>query len=281
MARPLARLRRSKLLWPAAAIAVALVFLFPLAVMVTASLRQPGLPPPRTLDLVPGQATLEGYRTAFALAPLGRAMLNSLIVASIAVPLSVLTASLAGFAIAQLPGRLRTRLTAVVLLLLMVPVTAVWIPRFAIFRSLGLVGTWWPLIAPALMGGSPFYVLLYAYSFRRIPPDILDAARLEGAGALRTWRRIAMPLVRATTVAVGLLAFLLSWANFIDPLLYLNREETFTAPLALRYLEQLGPTNWPVLLAGSAAVTAPVVAVFLVAQRFFLQEDRGLGWLGR
>ncbi len=267
--------------WHLPAAGLAIVFVVPLAVMVAGSLRAPGLPPPRGLELVPDPVTADAYREAFALAPLWRSMLNSLIVAAVAVPLSVLTASWAGFAIAQLRGRRRGMLIAVVLLLLMVPVTAVWIPRFALFEAVGLVGTWFPLLAPALMGGSPFYVLLYAYAFGRVPAEIFDAARLEGAGPFRIWRAVAMPLVRATTVAVGMLSFVLSWANFIDPLLYLNREETYTSPLALRYLEQLGPTNWPVLLAGSVAVAAPVVLVFLVAQRWFLQEERGIGWLGR
>jgi multiple sugar transport system permease protein len=249
--------------------------------MAAGSLRRPGLAPPRSLELIPNPVTLDAYRAAFRLAPLGRALLNSLLVAAISVPLAVVSASWAGFAIAQMDGPRRRRLLGVVLLLLMVPATAVWVTRFAIFKTLGLVNTFGPLVAPALMGGSPFAVLLYAYAFRRIPRDVYDAARLEGASAYTIWRRIAMPLVQATTVAVGMLAFLGSWSNFIDPLLYLNSERRFTAPLALRSLETLGPTNWPVLLAGSILVTAPVVAVFLVAQRYFLQEERGLGWLGR
>lgn len=263
------------------AVGVGAVFTFPLLVMVTGSLRKPGLPPPRSLEIVPDPVTIDGYREAFALAPLGRSLVNSAIVAAIFVPIAVVTASWAGFAISQLAGRARTRLTGLVLLLLMIPTTALWITRFAVFEALGLVGTYVPLIVPALMGGNPFFVLLFAFAFRRIPPDIFDAARLEGATALTIWRRIAMPLARATTVAVGMLAFVQSWGNFIDPLLYLDREKTFTAPLALRYVEQFGPTNWPVLLAASVAVTAPVVAVFAIAQRAFLREERGIAWLTR
>jgi ABC-type glycerol-3-phosphate transport system permease component len=260
---------------------VAALFATPLLVLVAGSLRRPGLPPPRSLELVPDPVTAEGYRQAFRLAPLARAMGNSLFVAGVSVPIAILTASLAGFAIAQMPPERRKRLILVVLLLLMVPVTALWLSRFAMFRAAGLIDTPWPLIAPALMGGSPFAVLLYVYAFRRIPSEVYDAARLEGASAVHIWRRVAMPLVRATTAAVGMLAFLAAWANFIDPLLYLSTESKYTAPLALRYLEQLGPTNWPVLLAGSAVVTAPVVIVFFLAQRRFLQEERGIGWLGR
>lgn len=267
--------------WVATTLVVSAAFLFPLVVMITGSLRQPGLPPSRDLELIPDPVTLAGYRAAFSMVPLARSMLNSLVVAAVYTPVAVIVASWAGFAIAQVRGRQRRLLVGAVLVLLMIPVTAMWIPRFAIFETAGLVGTYVPLIAPALLGGSPFFVLLFAFAFRRVPAEIYDAARLEGAGPLHVWRRVAMPLVRPTTAAVAMLAFVQSWAGFIDPLLYLTRRETFTAPLMLRFLEELGPTNWPVLLAGAAAVTAPVVLVFLLMQRFFLREERGIGWVGR
>lgn len=268
-------------LWSVGAVAMAALFVVPLGAMLSGSFRAPGLPPPRSLELVPSPLTLEGYREAFGAAPLARAILNSLVVAALFVPIAVATASLAGYAISQMDRRRRARHTAFVLVLLMVPLTSVWVTRFALFRALRMVGTYLPLLAPALMGGSPFLVLLYVIAFRRVPRDVFDAARLEGAGEMAIWRRVGMPLVRGTTVAVAMLAFVLSWANFIDALLYLNRESTYTAPLALRYLEQLGPTNWPVLLGASVVVTAPVVIAFVVAQRSFLAQERGIGWLGR
>lgn len=254
-------------------------FLVPLITMITGSLRGPGTPPSRSFELIPSPVTVEAYRDAFDLAPLLRSLINSLGVAALFVPLAVLTASLAGFAIARSPRR--GRLTGLVLLLLMVPVTSLWIARFVIFSWLGLDGTYVPLIAPALMGGTPFAVLLYIIAFRRIPADVLDAAVMDGAPPLIVWRRIAMPMVRSTTVAVAMLAFVQSWSNIIDPLLYLRDERTYTAPLALTYLEQLGRTNFPVLLAGSVIVTVPVVVAFFVAQHRFLGDERGLGWLGR
>lgn len=258
---------------------MAALFLLPLVAMLGGSFRLPGLPPPRSLELLPPNPTLEGYRQAFSLVPLGRSVLNSLLVAAVFVPVAVVSSSWAGFALVQLDPKARRRLVGFLLVVLMVPVSAVWLARFSMFSVAGLTDTYVPLVAPALMGGSPLFVLLYALAFRRIPADVLDAARLEGAGPWRVWRRVAMPMVRGSTVAVALLAFALSWANFIDPLLYLSTEERYTAPLVLRSLEQLGQTNWPVILAGAAVVTAPVAVAFAVALRAIVPR-KGAGWLG-
>ena len=264
----------------AAAAAIALVFVLPLVFMVSGSLRKPG-PPPRTFELVPDPLVLGNYERAFELVGLGRATLNSLLVAAIVAPLSVLVASWAGFALARLPRRLGDLVVAASLAALMVPLTALLVPRFALFRTLELTDTYVPLVAVALLGTSPFYVLVYAWAFRRLPPDLYDACRLEGMSPFATWRRMAMPLVRPVTVGIGVLAFLVSWGNFLDPLIYLYDRDLFTLPLALKSLAQLDRTNYPLLLAGAVTATAPVIVVFLVAQRWFLHEHRGAGWLGR
>jgi multiple sugar transport system permease protein len=164
---------------------------------------------------------------------------------------------------------------------LMVPATALLVPRFALFRTLRLTDTLAPLVAPALLAGSPLYVLVYYLAFQRLPRDFYDACRLEAMSPWRTWRRIAMPLVRPVTAAVAALAFVLTWSNFLNPLVYIYRRELFTVPLALRSLAQLDPTNHPLLLAGAVIATLPAVAAFTVAQRWFLSEHRGAGWLGR
>jgi multiple sugar transport system permease protein len=264
-----------------AAAAISVCFLLPLVFMVAGSLRRPGLPPPRTPELVPAEPSLEAYRRAFELVDLARYTLNSLIVAALLVPLSVLVASWAGFAMSRVPARLARAVVAASLVALMVPLTALLVPRFTIFRALGLTDSYWPLITPALLGSSPFYVLLYYWAFRRIPRELVEAARLEGLSPFRTWRRVAMPLVRPVTTAVALLAFVFSWGNFLDPLVYLFDERLFTLPLGLRSLAQLDRQNFPLLLAGSVTATLPVLIAFLYLQRFFLQEGIRVRWVPR
>jgi multiple sugar transport system permease protein len=267
--------------WAAAALAASIVFVLPLVFLVSGSLRTPGLPPPRAPQLVPETFAWSNYERAAELVGLGSAALNSLLVAAVFVPLSVLVASWAGLALVFVGARVRTVLLVLTLGALMVPLTALLVPRFALFQWLGLVDSYVPLVAPALLGASPFYVLLYFAAFRRLPGELYDACLLEGMTPFAIWRRIAMPLVRPVTVAVGVLAFVFSWGNFLDPLIYLYDRDLFTLPLALKSLAQLDPTNYPLLLAGAVMATAPVVLGFLLAQRYLFEPYRGAGWLGR
>ena len=254
------------------AVLMSAVFLLPLIYMLTGSLRKAGLPPPRTPEFLPSPLAFDNYDRAFELVDIPRYTLNSLLVAAVAVPLTIVFASWAGFAMSRLSRRAAGVLVAVSLVVLMVPITALLVPRFVMFRTINLTNTYVPLILPSLMGTSPFYVLLFYWSFRRLPSELFEAARLEGLSPLAMWRRVAMPLVRPITVAVAVLAFVFTWSNFLDPLIYLFDQEKFTVPLGLKLLAQLDRQNYPLLLAGAVTATAPVIGAFLYVQRYFLAD---------
>ncbi|MCL5997847.1 MAG: carbohydrate ABC transporter permease [Chloroflexi bacterium] len=259
-------------------VAVAAVFVVPLLWVLAASLRVPGLAPPRAIEWMPNPATGSNYARIFVLVPMGTFMLNSLIVVGLAIPLTIVTASWAGFAVSQLPRRLRRRLVISAVLLLMVPSTALWLTRFLLVRQLMLIDTLWALILPALMGSSPFFVLLFYWTFQRIPEELFESARLDGAGALALWRRLAMPLALPTIAAVSVLTFSLYWNDFINPLLYLKSESHYTLPVGLQMLQQMDKTNWPLLMAAAVVMAAPVVLLFLSVQRLFWPEGRLAGF---
>lgn len=267
---------RHALLLPFAALC-----LLPLVWMGTTSLREPGQPLPRTLEWVPEPVSWANYPAVFDLVDLWRFAANSAFVVVLAVPITLLVASWAGFALALLPQEWRMRVTLFSFAVLMVPLTAVWVPRFVLFNRVGLDDTPWALIAPSMMGTSPFYVLLFLWAFLRVPAEIFEAARLDGAGLLRTWAGVALPLARGTVVAVAMLAFVVYWSNYLDPLLFIRTTERQTLPFALQMLFQLARSDWPLLMAAAAMVTGPVILVFLLGQRYFLGEIRGAGWLGR
>lgn len=260
----------------ALAAALALVLALPLGALVLGALAQVGRPPPRGLALlVPWPPSLEGFARALSLVPLARALLLSALLGGLAVPLAVGSAAGAGFALALSGPRARALLSAALLLLATVPPSALWLPRFLLFREAGLVGTWVPVLAPALLGGSPLLVLLFTAAFRRLPREQFEAAQLEGVGALRAWWRLALPQVRATTAAAALLAFTLFFGAFVEPLLFLDPRTTPTAPLTLRDLQLLGSTQWPVLMAGATLVALPALLAFTLAQRPLLSPRAG------
>lgn len=255
---------------------VGALFLLPLLWMVTASLRDPGLPPPRTIEWLPDPVQPGNYGAVFEMLPFGRYLLNSLAVVALAVPLTIVTASMAGFAMALLERRSRVALVVLSVALLMVPVTALWLTRFLLFRWVGLTDSLLALVVPALAGSSPLFVLLYYWTFRRVSAEVFEMAHLDGAGVVATWRRIALPLAVPTTIAVAVLTFILYWSDFISPLLYLRSQDLYTLPLGLRQLQQLDPSDWPLLMAGAVMLTVPAVLFFLLVQHLFLGE-RGLG----
>ena len=129
-------------------------------------------------------------------------------------------------------------MAAITIAAAMVPTTALLVGRFGLFRALGVTDTLLPLMAPALLGESPFHVLFYLWAFRRIPPDVFDAARIEGLGEIGVYWKVAMPLVKPITVAVAVSSFVDLWGAYIEPLVYLSDPDLFTVPAGSRHARQ-------------------------------------------
>jgi multiple sugar transport system permease protein len=254
---------------------VALLFASPVVLMVLGSFRRPGVPPPDGLVLIPASPRSRNYIDATSLVPLLHQIVNSLSVVAVAVPVTVLVASLAGFAIVTSAPRTRRALVAVSVLAMIVPVSALWVPRTVILDQLGLTDHTLTVAAPALMATTPLYVLLFALALSRLPRSLFEAAEVEGLSPLRTWWRVAVPLSRPTAFAVGVLAFVAHWSNVVEPLLWLSREHAWTAALGLRSLASLEPSQYPLMLAAAVIVTAPAVFLFVLAQRAFFDDTLG------
>jgi multiple sugar transport system permease protein len=227
------------------------------------------LPPPDGFEFVHEQVRWANYETVGGFVDFARQAVNSTVVALVAVPLTVLIASWAGYAIAFSDESARRRLIVVSIVALMIPATALWIPRFVLFKTLGLTDTLVPLMAPALMATTPFYVLIFALAYSRIPARLIESARVDGLSEVAIWRKVAWPLGRAAAAAVAVLAFVFHWSNFVDALLYLSSQANQTLPLGLRALQSLEPTNHPIMLAAAVLVTAPAAIAFLLVQRAF------------
>ena len=202
--------RRGRLARQLIVVPVTALFLVPLWLMLVASLRPLGEAPPQSVQWFPTSPAWGNYAEVFEAVPFARYTANSLLVAAIAVPLSVVVASWAGFAIARLPRRSRVFLIGMCVGVLMIPATSLLVGRVSVFRWLGLTDTPIPLMAPALLGTSPLFVLLYAWTTSRLSGDLFDLALERGLSPVATWWRVAMPLQRGTTAAVASLSFVIS-----------------------------------------------------------------------
>ncbi|HEX7878094.1 MAG TPA: carbohydrate ABC transporter permease [Candidatus Eisenbacteria bacterium] len=250
-------------------VGTALLFVLPLWWVLVLSLAPVGGNPSLRLPWWPAAPAFENYPKLFHLVPLARQAANSLFVAAVAVPLTLLTASLAGYSVARMGERWRRRFVIGLVLAMTIPVTALWLTRFVIFRQLGLIDSPLALIAPAIAGTNPLYILLFYRAFRRMPRETFDAARIDGAGHLSTWWRLALPEARPALVTAGVLAFVFYWSDLISPILYLKSEGRYTLPVGLSSLAAMDVTDGPLLMAGIVVITAPVILAFLFAQRFF------------
>jgi multiple sugar transport system permease protein len=253
------------------ALAVAILFCLPLYWAVVGSLRQVGLPPATSVEWWPRTPHWENYVEIFRTVPMARYLLNSLAVVAAAVPISWLTSALAGFAMAQLPDGPRRHLFRFSVLLLLVPAMSVWLLRYRILTYIGLVDTLWALIVPAV-AANPLFVLIFYWTFRRIPAELYEAARLDGAGALGVWWHIARPLSWPASAAVLVLSFFTYWGDMSSPVLYIYRPTRYTVPIGLQLLNQVDPTNLPLLMAGAVFTILPVALLFLFLQRYFLHD---------
>jgi multiple sugar transport system permease protein len=255
-------------------VAAIVLFGFPLVWMASYSLRPTGLPPPSRLEFFSPPYAFENYARVNAYVPLAQYFTNSFAVVALAVPLTLITASWAGLAIAQLSPRWRRILIIMSVGLLLVPPPALWVPRFLILTQLQLVDSLLALVVPAVMGTSPFYILLFAIAFMRIPRDIFDYARADGANLLQAWYFVMLPLARPAVIAVAVLSFVSYWSDYVSPLLYLRSPDNSTMPVAIQLLSQAMHSNFPILMAGSVMIVAPVVLVFAFSQRYFLDISR-------
>ncbi|MBN1311478.1 MAG: carbohydrate ABC transporter permease [Anaerolineae bacterium] len=186
----------------------------------------------------------------------------------------LLTASLVGYGFARIDFPGRDIWFAIALATIMLPFYVTMVPQFILFSRLGWMDTNLPLIVPYFFGGGAFNVFLFRQFFRSIPEDLSDAARIDGCSEFGIYWRIFVPLSVPVFITVSIFTFMFSWNDFIGPLLYINSPENFTVALGLaqyRSMLGVGRTRWDLLMAASVAMTAPIVILFFILQRYFIK----------
>ena len=247
----------------------ALLTVAPLLWMLAASLMQAGeassFPPP----LLPAEPTLAHYRALLSGGGLGRQFLNSLGLALAATALSVTFNTLAGYAFAKLHFAARDKLFALLIAALVIPGQVAMLPLFLMLKSMGLVNSYAGVLVPSLAG--IFGIFLVRQYARSIPDELLEAARMDGAGEFRIFFSVVLPLLTPVLATLAVFAFLGSWNDFMWPLIVLTDGELHTLPVALASLSREHVQDSELMMAGAVITVLPVLALFLLLQRYYLQ----------
>jgi ABC-type glycerol-3-phosphate transport system permease component len=221
------------------------------------------------IPLVPDPPSLENYRNLFERSMFGRGIANTVFLAIVSVILQVWFCALAGYTFAKLRFAGRERLFVGVLATMMVPLGVGMIPNFIIMARIGWVDTFLPLIVPGIANAfGVFWMRQYCLS---VPDELLDAARVDGAGEFGIFTGIVLPVIRPALASLAIFVFLSTWNDFLQPLVFLRSQQNFTVQLWLSFVSRVNNVGQPaIVMAGSVLASIPIVIMFVALQRHFI-----------
>jgi putative chitobiose transport system permease protein len=261
--------------WYAILTALALVTVFPFLWMLLSSLKSPldpiaSVPP----QLIPGHPTLDNYSRVLASLPIVTFFKNSIVVAIVVTGLNVLVSAMAAYPLAKMRFRGREAIFYLLLATLTVPAQLTYIPSYILAVSVfHYYDTLPAVILPGL--ASAFNIFLMRQAFRGVPNDLIDAARVDGAGEWRLWWQILLPIVRPSMAAVAIFTFVTSWNDFLWPSIMLPTREGMTLPVGLAALQGFFSSDFRAIAAGVTMTVIPILLFFIVVQRYFVRGLAG------
>ena len=250
-----------------AAILLALIALVPFAWMISTSFKSRGALMSIPIEWIPEEPTLDAYFTVFERFPFLRAIGNSLLIAVCYTLLTLVSASMAAFAFTKIQFKGSGFLLGLYLATMMIPTQVTMIPLFVVMNQIGLINHYSSVILPAIF--RPFAVFLLVQQMRTIPPDYMDAARIDGAGVWRIWRQVMLPLCAPSLATLAVTNFMDSWNDYLWPLLMLTDKAKMTLPIALSTLNGQYDTEYNVMMAGSLISMIPIILIYIFAQKYF------------
>ena len=267
------RSRRARRIWSrvvlyAVLIAIAATTVMPFFWMISSSLKERAkifaYPP----QWFPDPVVFQNYVDAWNAIPFGRFILNTLKIALLSVGGQLVFASMAGYGFARFQFPLKNLFFSMLLAVMMVPGVVNTVPRFLIFRYIGWLNTYAPLIVPAVFSCT-FGTFLFRQFMLTIPQDLEDAARIDGAGPFGAYWRIFVPLCKPAAAVLATFTFIGTWNAFFGPFIYLTDVEKMTINVGLAFFRSEEGVSWNLLMAGSCITLMPTIVVFLFTQRYF------------
>ncbi len=219
---------------------------------------------------LPDKFILDNFSNTFQSIPFMRYLKNTMIIVVFNIVGSLLSCSLVAYGFSRLRWPGRDKVFILVLITMILPYQVTLVPLFLMFTKIKWIGTFLPLIVPCFFG-NPFFIFLLRQFFTGIPQDISEAARIDGASEFTIFSRLILPMAKPALTTVALFAFIRSWNDFLGPLVFLGRDELYTLSLAASMLKSNLDPNWSVLLALGTVMILPVLLIFFVMQKYFIQ----------
>jgi arabinooligosaccharide transport system permease protein len=251
-------------------LAGALLTLAPFAWMVSTSLKTSAEVFQVPLVVWPARPLWSNYLRAVTVVPFGRGLLNTLFLVLPPLAVGLFLSALAAYAFARLRFPGREPLFAIVLGSMMIPGVVTMVPLFLLFRTLGWLDTYRPLMVPGCFGGA-YGIFLLRQFFRTLPLELEEAARLDGCNPFQTFTTVILPLAKPGLATLAVFGFMGGWNDFMGPLIYLNSPERFPLQLVLAEFQSLYYTDWTLVMAASVLAGLPVLLLFLACQRYFVE----------
>lgn len=246
------------------------LFLLPLWWMIATSLKSMQEIAQYPPTFIPQEFHLDNYIRTWAAAPFTQYTLNTLLLSFFAVTGNVMVNAFVAYGFARIRFRGKKKWFSILLATMMIPGFVTLIPQYVMFSKLHLVGTYYPLIIPQFLG-SAFYIFMLRQFYLSIPRELSEAAKIDGASHFYTWLRVIIPLSKPALATIAILSFNGAWNDFLGPLLYVNDESLYTLQIGLQSFRGSVQTQWNYLMAGSVLVLLPVIVLFFIFQRYFIE----------
>ncbi len=241
-----------------------IIVTIPLYWMISTSLKSKGALMALPIQWIPKKPTFNSYKKVFTLFPFARAIANSAFITIAYVVITVLSASMAAFAISKIRFKGANVVFAMYLTSMMIPVQITLIPMFIIMNKFSLINTYTSVISPAIF--KAFAVFLLVQNMRALPDDYLEAARIDGAGMFKIYKDVIMPMMVPTVATLAITTFMEAWNDYLWPLVMLSDKNKMTLTLALNTLNGQYDTEYNVLMAGSLISMIPIIIIYIIAQ---------------
>lgn len=248
---------------------LAMIYLFPILIMLSASFRSNNQIFDTSLGLWPEKFAPTNFENVFSVMPYWMYFRNTIWLTLMNVAGTVFCTPMIAYSLSKIKWRFRNLFFAIIMSSMMIPYTVTMLPMYKFWSKMGLVGSFWPLIIPAFFG-YPFYIVILRQFMLTIPDELLEAAEIDGANRFMTYLSVILPLSRPGIATITIFTFMSTFSDFLGPLLYANNSDHYTLSLGLYSFMNEHTVDWAGMMAAATLLMIPVLVVFVFCQRYLM-----------